>query len=64
MSREKKIPLGLRTYNKFNFHKRIFHFSVSIANTDGTNDGYRYRVTITADGGASATSSAATLTVS
>jgi len=38
--------------------------SVSIANTDGANDGYRYRVTITADGGASATSSAATLTVS
>jgi len=38
--------------------------SVSIANTNTANDGYLYRVNITAAGGASATSSAATLTVS
>lgn len=38
--------------------------SVSIANTDTANNGYLYRVVITADGGASATSSTATLTVS
>lgn len=38
--------------------------SVSIANTNTANDGYLYRVNITAAGGASATSNAATLTVS
>lgn len=38
--------------------------SVSIANTNTANNGYLYRVVITADGEASATSSSATLTVS
>lgn len=38
--------------------------NVSIANTNTANNGYRYRVQITAAGGASATSSSATLTVS
>jgi len=37
---------------------------LGVTNTDASLDGYRYRVVITADGGASATSSAATLTVS
>ena len=38
--------------------------TVSIANTNINNNGYLYRVNITSAGGASATSSAATLTVS
>jgi hypothetical protein len=38
--------------------------SVSIANTNTANNGYLYRVQITSAGGASATSNAATLTVS
>lgn len=38
--------------------------TVSIANTDTSRNGYTYRVVITAAGGATATSSAATLTVS
>jgi hypothetical protein len=38
--------------------------SVSIANTNTANDGFRYRVVITAAGGATATSRSATLTVS
>lgn len=38
--------------------------SVSIANTNTANNGYLYRVQITAAGGASATSNVATLTVS
>ena len=38
--------------------------SVSIANTNTANNGYLYRVNITSDGGASTTSSSATLSVS
>jgi hypothetical protein len=38
--------------------------TVSIANTNTSRNGYQYRVVITADGGATATSSAATLSVS